>query len=643
MAKKKVTHQPKDTKHEAHQSQSHNTHQATTMDEPSEKVQNNTHQATAKVEPSEKVQNNTHQATAKDEPSEKVQNLKSLNSLLLKETFDRRQQVESLMQAKEGLESELTRFRVESKLLESELTGKSEENVGLELEKSVFCVFVLAQMGQMVKEQVEIERAKSERDTEIAFLKREMNELMGSLENEKVKLNRVCWERDVVKSDFDGLAEEANGLRLKVVEMEKKDRFTEDEVEKLKIQCQGLVQEKAEKERAAQRKHAESERVTEGLKKEIEGIVREKNEIEKEKHGQEVRLFRLENEVEHLSKVELNLRQEKELLHLKVLELEKSINEAMGKEEERERDIKALVEEKREKEHSIERLNEEVKSHKALLDMVTEELKNKEQRIKEMEQKKNEMEEAKVNQETEIAELNREVAEQRDIVSTLRNSCSGQEDKNERLVSEVSQYKYAVDRVMQERSEAQKSLDGEKMKVEDLMLTISDREKTIKETEKELGKLRSERDNVSEKNEVMESRLESLVKEKDVMQKNLVEALKKIHDWEAKFESEGAKLKRALTMLKNTAALVSSKSEGKEEVVPNDHKLGKEIQPYVVELDAIQNAFRNKEKMVGDLKQQVESLQKVAEAQKKKSFWTLVSSATTIIAAASVAYVAKGR
>ncbi|PQQ11495.1 cingulin-like protein 1 [Prunus yedoensis var. nudiflora] len=595
MAKKKVTHQPKDTKHEAHQSQSHNPHQATTMDEPSEKVQNH-----------------THQATAKDEPSEKVQNLKSLNSLLLKETFDRRQQVESLMQAKEGLESELTRFSVESKLLESELTGKSEENVGLELEKSVFCVFVLAQMGQMVKEQVEIQRAKSERDTEIVFLKREMNDLMGSLENEKVKLNRVCWERDVVKSDFDGLAEEANGLRLKVVEMEKKERFTEDEVEKLKIQCQGLVQEKAEKERAvevvirekdlAQRKHAESERVTEGLKKEIEGIVREKNEIEKEKHGQEVRLFRLENEVEHLSKVELNLRKEKELLHIK-----------------------------------------EAKSNKAVLDMVTEELKNKEQRIKEMEQKKNEMEEAKVNQETEIAELNREVAEQRDIVSTLRNSCSGQEERNERLVSEVSQYKDAVDRVMQERSEAQKSLDGEKKKVEDLMLTISDREKTIKETEKELGKIRSERDNVSEKNKLLESRLESLVKEQDVMQKNLVEAQKKIHDWEAKFESEGAKLKRALTMLKNTAALVSSKSEGKEEVVANDHKLGKEIQPYVVELDAIQNAFRNKEKMVGDLKQQVESLQKVAEAQKKKSFWTLVSSATTIIAAASVAYVAKGR
>ncbi|KAB2610831.1 WAT1-related protein [Pyrus ussuriensis x Pyrus communis] len=39
-----------------------------------------------------------------DEPSEKLQNLKSLNSLLLKETKDRQQQVESLVQGKADLE-----------------------------------------------------------------------------------------------------------------------------------------------------------------------------------------------------------------------------------------------------------------------------------------------------------------------------------------------------------------------------------------------------------------------------------------------------------------------------------------------------------------------------------------------------------
>ncbi|KAB2626467.1 flagellar attachment zone protein 1-like [Pyrus ussuriensis x Pyrus communis] len=46
-----------------------------------------------------------------DEPFEKPHNLKSLNSLLLKETKDRQQQMESLVQGKANLESELSRVR----------------------------------------------------------------------------------------------------------------------------------------------------------------------------------------------------------------------------------------------------------------------------------------------------------------------------------------------------------------------------------------------------------------------------------------------------------------------------------------------------------------------------------------------------
>ncbi|KAM1468388.1 hypothetical protein ACFX2I_033356 [Malus domestica] len=615
MAKKKVTHQPIDTKEETN----HTAHKAATM----------------------------------DEPSEKLENLKALNSLLLKETKDRRQQVEALVQAKAGLESQLSRFRVESESLVSELSGKSEKNVGLELEMSVYGVFVLAQLGQMRREKAEVEKAMSEREGEIVGLKRDVEELAGGLEIEMGKLSRVCRERDCVKRDFGGLAEEANEWKLKVVEMEKKERVFSEEFEKLKVQCNGLVQEKFGKEREveiamrekelAEMKHAESERAIEDLKREIERVVREKNEIEKEKTGQEARIFRLENEAGQLSKIELGLRKDNEALQMKVLELENSVEEAMGTGEVLEREIKVLGEEKREKEQSFEKLNEEVKSQKELLDMVTEELKKKEERIKEIELKKSEIEGAKVKQEKEIAKLISQVVKERDFVCSLQNSSDEQKDKNAWLVSEVSQYKDALDRVTQEKAEALKNLDEEKKKVEDLMLTISGREKTIKEIEKELEKLRSVSENIAEENKAMESRLESLVKEKDLMQKNLVEAQRKIRDWEAKFESEGTKLTRALTMLKNTAARISSTSEGKEEVATSDHNVGEEIQPYVAELDAIQNAFRNKEKMVGDLQKQLESLQKSSEAQKKKSFWTLISSATTLIAAASIAYVSKSR
>ncbi|XP_035544641.1 uncharacterized protein LOC118348023 [Juglans regia] len=69
-----------------------------------------------------------------------------------------------------------------------------------------------------------------------------------------------------------------------------------------------------------------------------------------------------------------------------------------------------------------------------------------------------------------------------------------------------------------------------------------------------------------------------------------------------------------------------------------------EIQPYARELDAIKTAFKSKEKMVEDMKKQLGFLQNsIVEAHKQKSFWTLVSSATTIFVAAFVAYVARGR
>lgn len=70
------------------------------------------------------------------------------------------------------------------------------------------------------------------------------------------------------------------------------------------------------------------------------------------------------------------------------------------------------------------------------------------------------------------------------------------------------------------------------------------------------------------------------------------------------------------------------------------------MKPYVAELEAIKNAFKNREIKVEDMTKQLEHLQNsVAEARKGKNFLTLVSSATAILAAAvaSVAYVARGR
>ncbi|KAF3454399.1 hypothetical protein FNV43_RR04846 [Rhamnella rubrinervis] len=623
MAKKKVSHQAKDTKQEAPKNPHHNTE------------------------------------ASMEDPSEKLQNLKSLNSMLLKETFERRQQIDSLVNAKEALEAELTRSALDKEELEARLTGSAEENFRLELENDVFCAFWESQMNVgfdgLIREKFEIERAKKERETEIGYLKREVSELRGDLENESDKLSRVCRERDVIKGDFDCLFLEANGFREKVVDMEKRESLMKEEFVNLEFRCAGLMEENEEGKRAvevlmrekdlAERNLVESEKLIETLEKDIEGIVKEKNEIGMEKRGLEVRTGELEKELGQWNGTVMHLCREMEALQLKISELESSIVE--GKKD-MEMEVKAWLEEKRENEQDIELLKVQMDGIKKVLDRVTRESEDKQRKIEELIQEKNEIDEAKAHKESEIVELHNEISELRDAMFTLGSSFIDLEVKYQSLLSEVSSHKDALDRVTLQKDEKQKDFDEERKKVEDFMLVISRKEKMIEELVEELQKLKIERETLTEKTKVSQSRMELLVKEKDMAKSNLLECQSRIDEWKAKSELAEINLERALTMLQSTAAIVSSQSEldrnGKKEVAINERKLEEEILPYVAELDTIQSAFKSKEKMVEDMKQKLEFLQhSEAEAHKKKSFWTLVSSAITILAAASVAYAAKGR
>lgn len=631
MARKKVTHEAKHPKVEASQ-------------------------------PQDLSQN--HHDKPMDDPSEKLQNLKSLNSMLLKETFDRRQQVESLEHAKESLEAELTRSGMEQKLLEAELARASEQNVGLELEKSVVYTFWETQMGELgvgfdglVKEKSEIEKMKLEREAKIGSLENEVNELMANLENERERLSGAYQERDLLKPQISRLVDEANELRDKVVEMGKKERKTTEEVQKLKKEVEGALKEKLDlgkeinalkrEKESVERNLEESARFIESLRSESEGLVREKGEVERKTSMLEVKIGELEKGGRESNETVVNLRKEKEVLRSKVMELEKSIDEAMDKEKKMAMEINILVEEKREKEQKMEKLKEERDSVQRILDMTSKESEFRQQRIEELIREKNEIEEVKLSLEGEIVELKAEIGRLRTEVSTLQDSCRDKAAKNNQLVSEVSRCRDALDRLTLERDEVQKGFDEENKKVKNMQVLVSEKEKRIQETVEELGRITIEHENLIERSKAMEKRLDVLVKEKDLVQKDLSEAQRGIDDLRAKMESVSINSERALSMVKKTAVQVCQSLDdrnGNKEVVTNEKKLEEEIQPYVVELNAINSAFRDKEKMVEDMKKQLEMLQNsVAEAHKQKSFWTVVSSATTIVAAASVAYVARGR
>ncbi|MBA0827192.1 hypothetical protein Goarm_011987 [Gossypium armourianum] len=616
MVKKKVTHQPNDPKQR----------------NPSQEIHD-----TAKDSTFTKASNPLGRQSSMEDPKEKLQNLKSLNSLLVKEAFESRQQIDSLVQAKEALEVEL----IERKKLEAE---ESEKNVSFELQNGLVSVYMVNQMKEL----------GVERETVIGALKNKVSGLMGSLEKERKMLSLVCEERDLVRNAFELQVNEGKLMKEKLTEMEGNERKFVEEIGKLKVEYDRLVWEKEELEK---------------VKSSM--VLREKKEIEIEKNEQRMKIDEMEKE---MSEVILSLRKEDGVLRSKIFELEKNCGEAMDREAERAIEIGALVEEKRAKERSIERLMEEkdfmsrsleaimVESedrqrrieklleesdaNRRVLEMNEKELRDMHKKIKELLGDKTEIEKAKIHGENENIKLHNEVSELRNIVHRLQEECLDHQKKKDELVSEVSRFKALVDQVTLERDNALKGFDKEKHNGVSLRSKVSEMENMLKKTEEELARKRTEWQNLIEEKKEMGSHIGSLAEDKDRLHLELLERKRSFNDLRAKMESTTINYERALTLLKTTASLLCQSKDEKspEEAAIAEQKLEDEIELYAMELEAIKKAFKNKETVAQDLKQKVELMEKsLMEAQKKKSFWTLVSSATTLLAAMTVAYAARGR
>ncbi|MBA0554913.1 hypothetical protein Golob_013987 [Gossypium lobatum] len=643
MVKKKVTHQPNDPKQR----------------NPSQEIHD-----TAKDSTFTKASNPLSRQASMEDPKEKIQNLKSLNSLLVKEAFESRQQIDSLVQAKEALEVEL----IERKKLEAE---ESEKSVSFELQNGLVSVYMVNQMKEL----------GVERETVIGALKNKVSGLIGSLEKERKMLSLVCEERDLVRNDFELQVNEGKLMKEKLTEMEGNERKFVEEIGKLKVEYDRLVWEKEELEKVKssmvkdrnllEKNMKDMAGKVEHLRRENGKIVREKKEIEIENNEQRVRIDEMEKE---MSEVILSLRKEDGVLRSKIFELEKNCGEAMDREAERAIEIGALVEEKRAKERSIERLMEEkdfmsrsleaimVESedrqrrieklleesdaNRRVLEMNEKELRDMHKKIKELLGDKTEIEKAKIHGENENIKLHNEVSELRNIVHRLQEECLNHQKKKDELVSEVSRFKALVDQVTLERDNALKGFEKEKHNGVSLRSKVSEMENMLKKTEEELAWKRTEWQNLIEEKKEMGSHIGSLAEDKDGLHLELLERTRSFNDLRAKMESTTINYERALTLLKTTASLLCQSKDEKspEEAAIAEQKLEDEIELYAMELEAIKKAFKNKETVAQDLKQKVELMEKsMVEAQKKKSFWTLVSSATTLLAAITVAYAARGR
>ncbi|XWS64606.1 hypothetical protein CRYUN_Cryun05aG0017600 [Craigia yunnanensis] len=362
-----------------------------------------------------------------------------------------------------------------------------------------------------------------------------------------------------------------------------------------------------------------------------------------EKNEQKRKIDEMEKEMREMGEIILSLRKEEGILQSKVFELEKNCGEAMDREAERAIEIGALVEEKRAKERSIERLTDEKDFVSRSLEAAVVESEDRQRRIEKL------LEESDAARR--VLEMNeKELKGMQKRLRRLQEACGDHGKKNKELISEVSHFRDSFDQVTLERDHALKGFDEENQNGVNLRLKVSEMEKMLEKTAEELAQKRTEWQNLIKEKKEMESLFGSMIEDKDRLHKDLLEAKRSFNNLRAKMESTSINYERAFSLLKNTASLLcQSKDENDRKVKEEEaaiavQKLEEEIEPYAAKLEAIKQAFTSKETVAQDLKRKIDFMDKsTVDAQKKKSFWTFFSSATTLLAAVSIAYAARGR
>lgn len=582
--------------------------------------------------------------------TEKIDSLKSLNQILLKEAVERRKQVDSLLQSKGSLELELTRSNSEREALESELGRLVERAALLEVERAVVAVFVSAQVGVrgeefaheikgLEMEMREWKRGSEEKESEIARLNVTLIEIEGALGAEREVSRHVRLERDDFEDKLNRQIKEDEGLRVNLSELDGKMKEIVREIEELQTSYNAVVREKKDLEMRikllmgekdlSERGLMESNEVIEKMKEEISGIVREKEGVEREKNDELVKRRELGNVVTGLNEMVSNLQKEEVKLQMVISELEKNCDAGEEKLREMGREVFRLVEETKLSGKRISALVDEKSVVEKDLGEALKQLAKQKRDIEDLVNEKIVMVEAKNRVDGEVGELQNHVDELKATVLGLEKLNRADVERIRRLESEVREYMLNLETVSVERDGVERFLNEEKQNASRLKEKIEELEKKIEECHKVAGEMKVQNAAILTEKVEIESHCETQKKE--------------IASLQSKVELADANSELVLNMLKGTSAFCSkseqSGGEGHNVVVVD----GEELKSHVMEMETIKNAFKSKATRVEDMEKQLECLQSsVVDAEKWKSFWAMLSSATTVLAAISLAYVARG-
>ncbi|XP_014511083.1 myosin-13 [Vigna radiata var. radiata] len=591
---------------------------------------------------------------------QQIQSLRNLNAKLLKETAERRQQIDSLqselhhsavsnndMLAAFHIEKVVTSVVVDShvkgmNLLFDTLLGEKDREVerlqrerkSLDLRFQNETKLVEESLKREGKLREEVEKLRLEGENVLLQKQRDVSELKMERDS-ALKSSRESFEA------VETLKEEIEALRRGKDEFVKREGKLREEAEKLRLEGENLLLQKQrdiselKMERdSALKSSRESFDAVETLKEEIEALRIGKDEFVKISKNQKQKIGDLEEE---LIRVNDSWKMQEECMRVRLDNADDKLGLATQKVEEMTREISSLIKEKKKIEKVVETLTEENAGVRKSLNVAINELGDKQHEIDEAIRVKGETEEVKVNLESEIVDLRVKIKE-------LEQSYRKFEEENSQLLSEVDNYKSTVEEVEVEKKNMKKEFEEEKKKVEKLELLTAKLQETVVKRDADLGQMRSDRDKLSENGKKLEGNMSVLRKENEALQSKLLEARKEVEDLSAKIDVWCKNWNKALALLKHTATLVSQQKDIEEEVIRNGKNVEEMEEIAVEEVEKIKKAFESKEEMLDEMKQKVVSLNKsVVDAHKSKNIWTVLSSATTIFAAALVAYVARGR
>ncbi|KAI7737170.1 hypothetical protein M8C21_009009, partial [Ambrosia artemisiifolia] len=561
-----------------------------------------------------------------DTVSEKVNSLKSLNTLLLKQTKENREHLESLVQSNSYLKTELTQSVMDNELLKSEMSLLTEQAIRLDIEKGVVMVFV------------------KEKELEVRDLNRQLDEVLIKIDEERGVSARVGMERDAIKARLDERIREVDRLVERVREMEESEGRVVKEVGELKGECERLKTENVESARRIELVIKEKEdvkaslveanRVVEELRGELAKLSEEKKVITDEKVILDGKNSELKTSVDGLKKLVENMRIEEGALLEKYAVLEKKYAASSKNEEEMKIEISKLVEEKKETERRIEHLDNEKSLVAKDLEDAKKELQQQKLTCDEIVKEKTELENVKIERESEIAKKDEQLSVFKDMVSSLEMSSAEQTEKVKELEVEAGKYKLSLDQAAIERDEALKQLNDQKAIANDFKQMITGMEKEMEDLHEKLATLTAENgEHLGEKNR-LEDRCAGLAKEVADLEARFAESRT---EYDGKLNAAEANANKVLNILKKTVLVCDGNGD-----LDQENGVDEGIKEHVAGIDAIKKAFRDKESRLEDMKMQLEQVKTSAE--KEKGFWTMVSSATTLLAAAaSLAFVARAR